>query len=143
MTGTPYIGYIWLVAAGILVALELTLGSPSFVLLIFGIAAGAGAVTAFFGGGLILQLLAAVLVSIASYVLMRRMKYFDRLRPELALDVGASVALIEKTGAGEAKVMYRGANWIARTDDADIDWDAPLFIKEVRGTTLIVSSVKQ
>ena len=143
MSNNLYLGYVWLVVAGVLVALELTIGSPSFVLLIFGGAAAIGAVSAFLGAPVALQLFTVAVTAVVSYFFLRRMKKFDHLRPTLALDIGAPVTLAEKINANEAKVTYRGTAWIARTDDADIDWNAPLFIKEIRGTTLIVRSVKK
>ncbi|AVR97203.1 NfeD family protein [Pseudoduganella armeniaca] len=133
---------MWLVAAGVLVALELFSGT--FYLLMVALGAVAGALVAFLRIDLPGQMLAAALVGIVATVLLRRSRFARTTRMEAArdpnvnLDIGQTVQVTHWDN-GAARVMYRGALW-----DVELAPGAPaqagiFTIRAVRGSTLIVS----
>lgn len=133
---------MWLVAAGVLVALELFSGT--FYLLMVAAGALAGALVAFLRIDLPGQMLAAALVGSVATVLLRRSRYAKTARMEAArdpnvnLDIGQTLH-VAHWEEGAARVMYRGALW-----DVELAPGAPaqagvFTIRSVRGSTLIVS----
>lgn len=132
----------WLIAAGALIAAELFIGSPMFVLLILGVAALFASIVAWFGGPMWVQLLVATLACIAGYVAAVRMKKHEPAGATIPLDTGGRVELIKLLSNHRAEVNYRGAVWTADSDFPGLDWNGPLYVKEVRGTSLVVTSEK-
>jgi membrane protein implicated in regulation of membrane protease activity len=133
---------MWLVAAGVLVALELFSGT--FYLLMVALGALAGASVAFLRIDLPGQMLAAAIVGILATVLLRRSRFARTTRldaardPNVNLDIGQTVQ-VSHWDNGAARVMYRGAMW-----DVELAPGAPaqagiFTIRAVRGSTLIVS----
>ncbi|MCE4556067.1 NfeD family protein [Roseateles cellulosilyticus] len=107
---------VWWVAAGALVAAELTTGT--FYLLMLALGAAAGAMAAHGGLASSSQMLAAALVggiAVVGWHLRR-----DRLpapagsNPDVNLDIGQRVQVDTWTPDGRAQVHYRGAAWQAR-----------------------------
>ncbi len=133
---------VWLVAGAALIAGELMTGS--FYMLIFGIAAWAGATLAFFGYGIDLQLVASGAVALIGLIVVVR--YGKRWREgssirEADLDIGNEVRVEEAAGS-RLKVLYRGATWDAVLDAPGTS--APktgdyCIIRSVRGNTLVVA----
>lgn len=131
---------LWLIIGALLLVAEITTGT--FYLLIFGIAAWAGAGLAYGGHGLNYQLAAAGLTSVAGLVAFRYLK--QRRPPETAsnvdLDIGNEVR-VESVDGFRLKVQYRGSSWDALMEDqAGIPMrvgDAGI-IQGARGNVLIV-----
>jgi len=133
---------MWLVAAGVLVALELFSGT--FYLLMVAIGALAGASMAFLRVDLPGQMLAAAIVGILATVLLRRSRYGktaagDAQRdPNVNLDIGQTVQVTHWVD-GAARVMYRGALWDVELAPGTEARGGVFTIREVRGSRLIVS----
>jgi len=132
---------MWLVAAGVLVALELFSGT--FYLLMVAIGALAGAAMAFLRVDLPGQMLAAAIVGILATVLLRRSRYGktaagDAQRdPNVNLDIGQTVQVTHWVD-GAARVMYRGALWDVELAPGAEARGGIFIIREVRGSKLIV-----
>lgn len=131
---------IWLIGGGALIAAELIVGSPMFVLLILGIAALVAALLAWAGTALWVQMLAATVFCLLAYLLVRRHVRANPPPAAFDLDAGAPVELVRMLSAHQAEVRYRGTLWQAEADRPDLDWQAPLIIKALNGNTLLVSS---
>ncbi len=134
---------MWLVAAGVLVALELFSGT--FYLLMIAIGALAGALLAFLRVDLPGQMLAASLVGIVATVLLRRSRFAraggsgNAARdPNVNLDIGQTVQVTHWEN-GAARVMYRGALWDVELAPGAASQAGIFTIREVRGSKLIVS----
>ena len=132
----------WLIAAGVLIAAELFIGSPMFVLLILGVAALFASIVAWFDAPMWAQLLVATLACIAGYVVVVRLKKHEPVGATIPLDSGGRVELVKVLSNLRAEVNYRGAVWTADLDRPELDWNGPLYVKEVRGTSLVVTSEK-
>jgi len=134
---------MWLVAAGVLVALELFSGT--FYLLMVALGALAGALMAFFRVDLPGQMLAAAFVGIVATVLLRRSRYGKtasgdaRRDPNVNLDIGQTVQVAHWVD-GAARVMYRGALWDVELAPGVEPQGGMFTIREVRGSKLIVST---
>ncbi|WEF34194.1 NfeD family protein [Pseudoduganella chitinolytica] len=133
---------MWLIAAGVLVALELFSGT--FYLLMVAVGALAGALLAFLRVDLPGQMLAAALVGIVATVLLRRSRYARTARgeagsdPNVNLDIGQTVQ-VTHWEHGAARVMYRGALWDVELAPGAVAQAGIFTIRAVRGSTLIVS----
>ncbi|BAV33485.1 hypothetical protein SCL_1172 [Sulfuricaulis limicola] len=132
----------WLIVAGALIAAELFIGSPMFVLLILGVAALIASIVAWFSAPMWAQLLVATLACIAGYVVAVRLKKREPVGATIPLDSGGRVELVKVLSNLRAEVNYRGAVWTADSDRPGLDWNGPLYVKEVRGTSLVVTSEK-
>ena len=134
---------MWLVAAGVLVALELFSGT--FYLLMVAIGALAGALMAFLRVDLPGQMLAAAIVGILATVLLRRSRYGKTVSgdaqrdPNVNLDIGQTVQVTHWID-GAARVMYRGALWDVELAPGAEARGGIFTIREVRGSKLIVTS---
>jgi membrane protein implicated in regulation of membrane protease activity len=133
---------MWLIAAGVLVALELFSGT--FYLLMLALGALAGALVAALRIDIPGQMLAAAVVGIAATVLLRRSRYGKTVKtdsardPNINLDIGQSLEVAlwsERT----ARVMYRGALWDVELAPGMPSEPGMYIIREVRGSRLIVS----
>ncbi len=128
----------WWVLAFVLVAVELTTGT--FYLLVYGIAAAAAGIAAWFGMGTVAQLVIAAAIGIAGTVTLKKWKRAEATDGDLQdLDIGHSV-VIESWQDGKGQVKYRGAVWDAEAAGPDVDSGKPLYIRAMRGTVLIVGN---
>ncbi len=132
--------HYWLIVAGLLIGLELFIGSPYFVLLILGLASLTASAAAWFGAPVWLQLLVATVTCVGGYLLAVRIKRHEPVGSTLPFDVGARVELVRVDSGNRAEVTYRGSTWQAEADRPNLDWQAPLYVKEVRGATLLVTT---
>jgi membrane protein implicated in regulation of membrane protease activity len=134
---------MWLIAAGVLVALELFSGT--FYLLMIALGALAGALVAALRIDLPGQMLAAALVAVVATVLLRRRRRnepakIDAARdPNVNLDIGQAVQVPHWDGRA-ARVMYRGALWDVELAPGIAPQAGTFRILEVRGSTLIVGA---
>ena len=131
----------WFVVALVLLGLEMTTGT--FYLLVVSIAMAVGGVSALFGGSIIWQLTLCALTIIAGTILLRRWKKTQvREPPGAALDVGQPVQVLTWREDGTARVTYRGAEWDAEPESADMPRSGSFYIKSVRGSTLVLTHQK-
>jgi membrane protein implicated in regulation of membrane protease activity len=151
----------WLIVAGVLVILELFSGT--FYLLMLAVGMAAGALAAFSGAGLEVQIVSAAVVGVAATAILHRSRFgwqsrTDTMRdPNVNLDIGQFVQIdawnIARSphARAAARVTYRGAPWDvelgedARPDrlaDAIVEAPPPgrYRIVAVRGSRLIVAA---
>ena len=129
----------WLVLAGVLVVAEIMTGT--FYLLIVAVGALLGALTAYLGYSLEIQVGAgAVFAIIASLVLQssRKKSTLTQGAQNDKLDLGNLIEVKKWDDNGMAKVLYRGANWQAQCQDEN---PAPGLhaIADVQSNTLILT----
>jgi membrane protein implicated in regulation of membrane protease activity len=133
---------LWWVVAGVLVIVELFIGT--FYLLMIAIGVAAGGVAALLGAATPLQVVVAALIGVLGTILLRRSKNGLSARgdarsdPNVNMDIGQRIK-VPQWADGRARVMYRGAQWdveLAPGADADA---GEYTIRELRGSRLIVS----
>lgn len=129
----------WLIAGLILIGLELASGT--FYLLVLGIAALAGSLTAKLGAPLLPQALVTAVIAIAGtlYLRRRRAQLATDQPPSQGLDVGQSVEAVATLPDGRLRVRYRGAEWTAERLPGD-SGDGPLYIHAIRQNILLVAA---
>lgn len=134
---------MWAIGAGVLVALELFIGT--FYLLMIAIGFGAGALVARAGVDTPGQLLVAALVAAIATLLLRRSRFGKTAQPraeanpDVNLDIGQSVS-VPAWQDGAARVMYRGALWDVELAPGEAAAPGVFRIREVRGSRLIVGA---
>jgi membrane protein implicated in regulation of membrane protease activity len=149
-TETPMaLWMVWMIAAGVMVILEMFSGT--FYLLMIAIGLVSGAVVAYAGGLLEIQIIVAAVLGILATVMLRQSRIGNPGRvsptrdPNVNLDIGQSIIIqewnmpLQGNGVATARVMYRGALW-------DVDMAHPgqpmagqFIIREMQGSRLIVS----
>ncbi len=135
---------IWLVAGLALVIAELVTGT--FYLLVIGMGAFAGALVAWFEGGLIAQSIVSGLIAVAGAYLVH---LWHARQPKTAegsnfLDRGQAVVLEgwSNESARIARVKYRGSTWEARLSHPE-ERPSPgstLYIEGQDGSTLLIAA---
>jgi membrane protein implicated in regulation of membrane protease activity len=131
----------WLVAAGVLVALELFTGT--FYLLMIAIGAGFGALVALAGIGIPGQTIAAAVLAVAATGLLYRSRLGRPARsdaardPNVNIDIG-QVVRVDEWRDGRARVKYRGALWDVELGKGAIPEAGNFRIAEMHGSRLIV-----
>ncbi len=128
----------WWIAAFALVAVELTTGT--FYLLVYGIAAAAAGIAAWLGVGMAAQIVIAAIIGIAGTIALRMWRRVEEVDTAFQdLDIGQSV-MVEDWQGNKGQVKYRGAVWDAQSVTSEVDPSKPLFIRAMRGSTLIVGN---
>lgn len=132
----------WLVAAGVLVVLELFSGTFYLLMIAVGLAAGALAALAGLGGPL--QTIAAALVGVVATAVLHRSRFGHSRRgnaardPNMNIDIGQRVE-VDRWQDGHARVKYRGALWDVELGPGAHAQPGTFKIVEVQGSRLIVS----
>ena len=131
---------LWLVLAGILLIAEITTGT--FYLLMVSLGAAVGALMAYLGYGLEVQIAAAAVLAVAGSLLLRH-RSGNRSKTDKqhdVLDIGNKLQVTSWDANGRASVQYRGATWAAESTD-----NTPVTglhqIVDVQGNVLKVKSV--
>lgn len=133
----------WLVAAGVLIVLELFTGT--FYLLMIAIGLAFGALAALMGFDVPAQAVTAAIVGVAATVLLRRSGLGRRNRseatrdPNVNIDIGQDV-LVDAWEHGRSRVMYRGAMWDVELSPNAHAGTGRFRIVEVQGNRLIVAN---
>jgi membrane protein implicated in regulation of membrane protease activity len=131
----------WFILALILLGLEMASGT--FYLLVLSIAMAVGGIAALLGGGLSTQLALAALAGIVGIYLLRRWKGANPGDvSNQNLDIGQAVKVLNWHDDGSARVFFRGAEWNAEFDPPDATHEGTFYIKDVRGSILILSHTK-
>ncbi|KTD34813.1 hypothetical protein Lmor_1346 [Legionella moravica] len=131
----------WFLLALILLGLELATGT--FYLLILAIAMAIGGIFAMLGLSFSTQLSLAGLASIAGIVLLRRWKNeHPSDATSLNLDIGQPVVVLTWRDNETARVFYRGTEWDAELEAKEIRHEGSFYIKDVRGSVLILTNRK-
>jgi membrane protein implicated in regulation of membrane protease activity len=130
----------WWIAGGLMVALELATGT--FYLLMLATGTLFGALAALAGVGLNGQLMTAALFSGAFVALWHwrwrpaRTHVAEQANPDVHLDVGQRVQVMQWGSAGTTHVDYRGARWAARWAGTGAPSAGLHVIKSVDGNEL-------
>lgn len=136
-----YIG--WLVLAFAVLGLEMLTGT--FYMLVISIALGAGGAVAYWQYSFSTQFVVAALIGVIGTILLRLWKT-THARPitprDQNLDIGQLVKIEAWHENGSARVFYRGTQWDAELDTPDTPRNVPLYIKDRRGSVLILSRRK-
>jgi membrane protein implicated in regulation of membrane protease activity len=133
----------WLVAAGVLIALELFTGT--FYLLMIAIGMLAAALAALAGLDQPTQITVAAVVGVAATVLLRRSRWGRRTRsdatrdPNVNIDIGQDI-VVDAWEHGRSRVMYRGAMWDVELCPNAQAAAGRFKIVEVQGSRLIVAN---
>ena len=134
----------WLVAAGILVVMELFTGT--FYLLMIAIGMAFGALAAYMGQAVPMQFIVAAVVGVLATGLLHRSRFGRPVRgsaardPNVNIDIGQHLT-VDQWHAGKARVMYRGALWDVELGQGAHPQAGEFKIVEVQGSRLIVSGV--
>lgn len=131
---------LWWLIAAVLVGVELTTGT--FYLLVYGVAAAAAGLAAWLGAGLVIQLLVAALIAAGGTYALLRWPRDPNTNGDSGLqgmDIGQSVKL-EAWHDGRGQVKYRGAVWEAEAESALVDVTRALYIRSIKGSTLILGN---
>lgn len=135
----PYI-YWFLLALG-LVMVELATGT--FYMLVLALALSIGGFAAFFGYSAAIQYTVSAVAGIIGTLILQRVRRGKAAHePNQSLDIGQPIQSISWNQDGSARAVYRGAEWSAEPENKDTPRAGPLYIKEMRGSTLIITHHK-
>lgn len=132
----------WWVAAGVLVAVELTTGT--FYLLMVALGLAAAALAAHSGAAASVQVATAALVGGGATALWhwRRFKQPRSAHvsenPDANLDIGGRIQVIEWAADRTARVRYRGSDWFARLAPGQAARSGEHTVIAVEGSTLVL-----
>ncbi|MFL6706629.1 MAG: NfeD family protein [Massilia sp.] len=132
----------WLVAAGVLVVLELFSGT--FYLLMIALGLVAGALAALAGGAGALQMIVAAIVGVVATGVLHRSRFGHAGRGNAARDPNVNIDIGQRLEVahwqdGHARVKYRGALWDVELGPGAQPEPGMFKIVEVQGCRLIVS----
>ena len=133
----------WLVAAGMLVILELFTGT--FYLLMIAIGTAVGGIVALAGAGMPVQAIAAAVVGVLATALLHRSRFGHPAKADpqrdrnVNLDIGQRVS-VPAWQDGRARVMYRGALWDVELGQGVAPHPGEFRIVEVHGSRLVVGN---
>jgi membrane protein implicated in regulation of membrane protease activity len=133
----------WLVAAGVLVVLELFTGT--FYLLMIAIGLGSGALAALAGMSVPVQTIVAAVVGVAATGLLHRSRLGRPARanpardPNVNIDIG-QVVRVDEWRDGKARVRYRGALWDVELGHGALPEAGDFKIVEMHGSRLVVTN---
>ena len=136
--------HYWLIAGLALCTVEMLVGT--FFLLVLGIAALAGGITGWLGGGFWLQACVASLLAVVGVILVHNYRRRSAHAPAMAsFDVGQPVTFEQwvSQNEGMARVNYRGTTWDALVSSSQPPTPGSiLYIQAVEGSLLRLSDVK-
>jgi membrane protein implicated in regulation of membrane protease activity len=131
----------WFLLALVLLALEMATGT--FYMLVIGVALAIGGLAALAGLSLTLQLTFSAVAGIIGTVILHRRK---SVSPDAAQsqnpNIGEQVKVLTWHEGGKIRVHYRGTEWDAELASSDVPHDQNLYIKAMRGSTLMLSHQK-
>jgi len=131
----------WFLLALLLLGLEMATGT--FYLLMLSIAMVVGGLAAMLALSMIWQLSLCALAVILGAIILRRWKKGQVNEVAGAsLDVGHPVQVQTWHENGSVRVLYRGAEWDAEPESADMPRDGTFYIKAVRGSSLVLTHLK-
>jgi membrane protein implicated in regulation of membrane protease activity len=133
----------WLIAAGVLVILELFSGT--FYLLMIAIGLGFGALAALVGASGPVQAIVAGIVGVLATGLLHRSRFGKPAKTNAARDQNVNLDIGQRVNVpawqdGKARVMYRGALWDVELGQGAMPHAGDFKIVEVQGSRLIVSN---
>lgn len=131
----------WFLLALVLLGVEMATGT--FYLLVLSVAMSIGGAAALLGLGLPAQLSLAALAGILGIVMLRRWRGGrGGDAASQSFDTGQPVRILSWHEDGTARVHYRGAEWDAEPESADVERNGKFYIKETRGSILVLTQHK-
>ena len=131
----------WFLLALVLLAFEMATGT--FYMLVLSIAMAAAGLAAFLGATSAWQFMLCALFVMAGTMMLRWWKSTRGYRDEnSSLDIGQPVQILTWLDNGFARVSYRGAEWDAEPESDSMPRQGVLYIKEMRGSSLILTHRK-
>lgn len=136
---------LWWLLTGAAVAVELLTGT--FYLLMLAIGAACAAITAHLGMGITAQLVVAAVVgggAVSAWHLKKSNSSQElraEINPNVNLDIGETVNVMNWNPDGTADVHYRGARWTAIHRAGVIPGAGPHRVAEMVGNRLLVDKV--
>nr|WP_203675240.1 MULTISPECIES: NfeD family protein [unclassified Streptomyces] len=111
----------------------------------FAVGAVAGAIVAALGGGIVVQVIVFVIVSVALLAVVRPIAYKHRTqRPELRTGIdalrGRQAVVLERVDGGGGRIKLAGEIWSARALDEERSFDPgeKVDVVEIDGATAVV-----
>lgn len=131
----------WFLLALVLLGLEMATGT--FYLLVLSIAMAVGGSAALLDASVAWQLSLCALAAVVGTISLRQWKNgrFNEAA-DASLDVGQPVQVETWHENGTARVLYRGAAWDAEPESADMPRAGTFYIKEMRGSSLVLTHRK-
>lgn len=131
--------WMWWIAAAMLVAAELLVGT--FYLLVVGLAVACGGVAAWLGAPAPLQWLIAGALGVVGTMALRHWKrrLMAKTPQQPGLDIGAQVRVMTWGPDRTARVSYRGSSWDAELAAPDTPQAETMYITATRGSVLILA----
>jgi membrane protein implicated in regulation of membrane protease activity len=133
----------WVIAAVLLVIIEVTTLDLVFVMLAGGALAGAAVTVA--GGPAVLAIAAAIVIAVALLgvvrpVALRHLRHPPEIRTGVAALVGARGVVIERVDAHSGRIKLGGEVWSAKSyDDTQvIEPGSTVDVIEIKGATALV-----
>jgi membrane protein implicated in regulation of membrane protease activity len=133
----------WFILAFAVLGLELLTGT--FYMLVYSTAIAAGGIMAYLGFSFTLQLAVTAVIGVAGTFALRVWRTANPANvaeTSQNLDIGHHVTVETWHANGSARVTYRGTQWDAELESPDTPRDVPLYIKDRRGSVLILSRHK-
>ncbi len=135
----PYV-FWFVVAAGLMVA-EMFTGT--FYMLVLSLAMCVGSLSALLGMNEVQQLTLTALAGIFGIIGLSNWKKKRAAVPDrVRTDIGQMVQVSLWREDGSLRVRYRGAEWNAELETPDTSHEVALYIKAMRGSTLILTAQK-
>jgi membrane protein implicated in regulation of membrane protease activity len=136
-------GYVWWIAAGVLIVMELFTGT--FYMLMVALGFIAGGLAHWSGAPLAVELAAAALVALVAVVVLRRSRFGLARRRDASRDAGVNLDIGEtlqvvQWHAGHARAMYRGAEWDVELAPGETEGAEWYRITAMQGSRLVVSA---
>jgi membrane protein implicated in regulation of membrane protease activity len=133
--------WVWFSVAALFLLLEMATGT--FYLLLVALGLVASGTAAYAGLSLVWQIISGGVVSLIGLMVLHRHRQSKghmptQSNPNVVQDIGQSVIVNAWDGNGQAKVLYRGANWSARIDVDHPARPGEHYIQTVQGLTLIL-----
>lgn len=130
----------WFLLSLILLAMEMATGT--FYLLIASIATAMGGLAAWLSAGVEWQYTLSALTAVTGTLGLRLWKSRHAGKANIDLDAGQSVQILTWLDNGCARVLYRGTEWDAEPETAELSHEGIFYIKEMRGSSLIITHHK-
>lgn len=131
----------WFLIALTLLAMEMATGT--FYMLVLSVATAAAGLAALLEAGVAWQLTLCALVAISgTLILMLWKNSRGNEDKDAGPDIGQPVQVLTWFDNGFARVLYRGAEWDAEPESADMPREGTFYIKEMRGSSLVLTHRK-
>ncbi|MEI7455446.1 MAG: NfeD family protein [Nitrosomonadales bacterium] len=129
----------WFLLALILLGLEMA--TATFYMLVLSVAMAVAGFSAMLSVSLAWQFALCALAVMLGLGILRILKM--PFRPDQSsLDIGQPVEVLIWHDNGSARVAYRGAEWDAELESADLPHQGTFYISAVQGATLILTHQK-